>query len=62
VLGSGAAGLTAAVGAAAAGAKVGLLEKAEKVGGTSARSGGTVWLPNSRHEVESGLNDSRVRC
>jgi 3-oxosteroid 1-dehydrogenase len=57
VLGTGAAGLTAAVRAAAAGARVGLFEKAETVGGTSAWSGGTVWLPNNRHEVELGFDD-----
>jgi succinate dehydrogenase/fumarate reductase flavoprotein subunit len=59
VLGTGAAGLTAAVRAAAGGAHVGLFEKADKVGGTSAWSGGTVWLPNNRHEVELGFDDSR---
>ena len=59
VLGSGAAGLTAAVRAAAGGARVGLFEKAATVGGTSAWSGGTVWLPNSRHEAKAGFADSR---
>jgi 3-oxosteroid 1-dehydrogenase len=59
VLGTGAAGLTAALRAAAAGAQVGLFEKADTVGGTSAWSGGTVWLPNNRHEMELGFRDSR---
>jgi 3-oxosteroid 1-dehydrogenase len=59
VLGTGAAGLTAALRAAAGGARVGLFEKADTVGGTSAWSGGTVWLPNNRHEVELGFSDSR---
>jgi 3-oxosteroid 1-dehydrogenase len=59
VLGTGAAGLTAALRAAADGAGVGLFEKADTVGGTSAWSGGTVWLPNNRHEVELGFSDSR---
>jgi 3-oxosteroid 1-dehydrogenase len=59
VLGTGAAGLTAALRAAADGARVGLFEKADTVGGTSAWSGGTVWLPNNRHEVELGFSDSR---
>jgi succinate dehydrogenase/fumarate reductase flavoprotein subunit len=36
-----------------------LFEKADTVGGTSAWSGGTVWLPNNRHEVELGFSDSR---
>lgn len=59
VLGTGAAGLTAALRAAAGGAQVGLFEKADTVGGTSAWSGGTVWLPNNRHEAELGFTDSR---
>ena len=53
VLGTGAAGLTAAVRAAADGARVGLFERADQVGGTSAWSGGVAWLPNNRHEVEA---------
>ena len=59
VLGTGAAGLTAAVRAAADGARVGLFERAEQVGGTSAWSGGVAWLPNNRHEAEAGFADSR---
>ncbi len=59
VLGTGAAGLTAALRAAAGGAQVGLFEKADTVGGTTAWSGGTVWLPNNRHEGELGFSDSR---
>ena len=45
VLGTGGAGLTAAVAAADAGAEVTVLEKGERVGGTTALSGGTTWLP-----------------
>ena len=59
VLGTGTAGLTAAVRAAADGARVGLFERAEEVGGTSAWSGGVAWLPNNRHEAEAGFADSR---
>jgi 3-oxosteroid 1-dehydrogenase len=45
VLGTGGAGLVAAVAAADAGASVGVFEKGEKIGGTTALSGGTTWLP-----------------
>jgi len=59
VLGTGAAGLTAALRAAADGASVGLFEKAETVGGTTAWSGGVSWLPLNRHEQEAGIADDR---
>lgn len=49
VLGSGAAGMTAALTAAVLGLDVLLVEKTEVVGGTSARSAGSLWVPNSRH-------------
>ena len=59
VLGTGAAALTAAIRAAAAGASVGLFEKADRVGGTSAWSGGMVWIPMNPHMAELGIDDSR---
>jgi 3-oxosteroid 1-dehydrogenase len=49
VLGTGAAGLVAALAAADAGASVGIYEKTDAVGGTTAISGGTCWVPNNRH-------------
>ncbi|WP_382328156.1 FAD-dependent oxidoreductase [Hydrogenophaga sp. UC242_50] len=49
VVGSGIAGLTAAVVARALGRRVLLLEKTAQVGGTSATSGGAAWLPGNRH-------------
>jgi succinate dehydrogenase/fumarate reductase flavoprotein subunit len=45
VLGSGAAGLSAALAAADRGARVTLLEAAQKAGGTTALSGGIAWMP-----------------
>ena len=59
VLGTGAAALSAAIRAAAEGASVGLFEKADTVGGTSAWSGGMVWIPVNPHMAELGIDDSR---
>lgn len=59
VLGTGGAGLTAAIKAHDEGASVGIFEKAEHVGGTTAWSGGMIWIPNNHHMAELGLHDSR---
>jgi 3-oxosteroid 1-dehydrogenase len=59
VLGTGAAALTAAIRASAAGASVGLFEKADTVGGTSAWSGGMVWIPMNPHMASLGIPDRR---
>jgi 3-oxosteroid 1-dehydrogenase len=61
VLGTGAAGLTAAVTAAELGAKVGLFEKGATLGGTTVYSGGMIWIPLNQHEPpEKG--DSRAKA
>jgi 3-oxosteroid 1-dehydrogenase len=59
VLGSGAAGLTAALTASVAGMRVLVLEKSELIGGTSAMSGAGTWIPCNRLAREAGLADSR---
>jgi mRNA-degrading endonuclease RelE of RelBE toxin-antitoxin system len=61
VLGSGASALAAAVAAHGYGAaSVGVFEKADVVGGTSAMSGGMVWIPCNHHMEANGLSDSRA--
>jgi succinate dehydrogenase/fumarate reductase flavoprotein subunit len=59
VLGTGAAGLCAAVAAADAGARVGLFEKADKVGGTTALASAVAWIPNNKYAAAAGVEDSR---
>lgn len=59
VLGSGAAGLTAALAAGLQGATVGLFEKAHVLGGTTALSGGGCWVPNTSQMHAAGYDDSR---
>lgn len=58
VVGSGAAGLCAAAVAALQSQTVLLIESAAQVGGTTAISGGMVWVPANHKMQEIGLDDS----
>lgn len=59
ILGSGGAALTAAISAYDFGARdVVILEKSGMVGGTTAMSGGMLWIPNNHHQHEAGIEDS----
>lgn len=57
ICGSGAAGLTAAVIAASRKARVVLLEKADQIGGTTAKSGGAWWAPGNSFMRARGVPD-----
>lgn len=62
VAGSGIAGLAAAIIAQAKGLRVIIIEKTGLVGGTSAYSGGVVWVPNSCQNIAAGVDDSPARA
>ena len=59
VIGSGAAGLTAATRAADAHDRVVVLEKASQLGGTTAAGGGVIWAPANPLGAAAGFADSR---
>ena len=58
VVGSGVAALFGAVAAASRGLSTCLIEKTDRFGGTSAYSGGSVWLPGNTILARDGLEDS----
>jgi 3-oxosteroid 1-dehydrogenase len=60
VLGSGAAGLTAAVVASVEGLRALVIEKTDFFGGTTAYSAGTCWIPNNRFLREQGVKDDEA--
>lgn len=57
VVGTGASGMSAAVTAAHEGLKVLVVEKAAVYGGTTARSGGWLWIPGTKLATEQGLHE-----
>ena len=59
VLGAGAGGMAAAVFAALNGQRVLLVERTEYLGGTSALSAATTWVPGTRLAATVGAEDSR---
>jgi succinate dehydrogenase/fumarate reductase flavoprotein subunit len=58
VVGAGAAGMTAALTAAIEGQKTLLVERTDRVGGTTAFSAGSAWIPNTHHGKAVGAEDS----
>jgi 3-oxosteroid 1-dehydrogenase len=58
IVGSGAGSMCAALVMRQAGKSVLVLEKTELLGGTTARSGGVMWIPNNRFMKAAGVADS----
>jgi 3-oxosteroid 1-dehydrogenase len=58
IAGSGSAALAAALAAACGGLTVTILEKSDRLGGTSAMSGAGVWIPANHHARAAGIADS----
>jgi 3-oxosteroid 1-dehydrogenase len=58
IVGSGGGALCAALYLASHNKKVVVLEKSAYVGGTTARSGGVMWIPNNRFLKRDGIDDS----
>src|SRR5712692_9684826 len=61
VLGSGAAGLTAALVAAIEGLRAIVIEKSPWIGGTTALSAGSVWVPNTHLAPDAEDNPENAR-
>ncbi len=60
VVGAGAAGMTAALVSSLEGLDVLLCERSDRVGGTTATSAGTIWVPGTRQSREAGSTDEIV--
>src|SRR4249920_749108 len=57
VVGTGASGMATAVTAASHGLEVLVVEKEARYGGTTARSGGWLWIPGTRLATEQGIEE-----
>ncbi|GGS89001.1 3-ketosteroid-delta-1-dehydrogenase [Streptomyces violaceus] len=62
VIGSGAAGMTAALTAAGQGLSCVVLEKAPTFGGSAARSGAGIWIPNNPVLLAAGVPDTPAKA
>ncbi|GAA1130752.1 hypothetical protein GCM10009670_24740 [Citricoccus alkalitolerans] len=62
VLGTGAAGLSAALTGTQEGLSVLVLEKTDYIGGTTAYSAGTCWIPNNHFQHEDGITDDAEKA
>ncbi|MER7396879.1 FAD-dependent oxidoreductase [Streptomyces sp. NPDC000151] len=62
VIGSGAAGLAAALTARLRGLSALVVEKTDRYGGSTALSGGAVWVPGNFHLDAAGLGDTREKA
>ncbi|MBL7501020.1 FAD-binding protein [Frankia sp. CNm7] len=60
VVGSGAGALTSALLAADGGASVCVVEKSEFIGGTTAASGGDMWIPLNRHIADQDTREEAI--
>lgn len=60
VVGSGAGALTSALLAADGGASVCVVEKSEYIGGTTAASGGDMWIPLNRHIADQDTREEAI--
>lgn len=58
VVGSGGGSMCAALVMRTQGKSVVILEKTDKLGGTTATAGGVMWIPNNRFMKEAGIEDS----
>jgi 3-oxosteroid 1-dehydrogenase len=62
VIGAGAAGMTAALRAAKRGLSVVVVEKAPTFGGSAARSGAGIWIPNNEVILAAGVPDTPAKA
>jgi 3-oxosteroid 1-dehydrogenase len=62
IIGSGAGAMTAAITAYDRGANALLIEKTDRYGGSSAMSGGGLWVPNNHLMAEVGIEDSPLEA